>query len=409
MNSILIRNIKCLAGIHPSSVEYLKGADMSHLPAIEGAYVLIDDGKIIGFGKDEDAPDMAEEIIDGTGRFVLPGWCDSHTHVVFPASREKEFADRIQGLSYEEIARQGGGILHSARQLNEMPEEELFDSAMRRLDEMKRTGTCAVEIKSGYGLTVEGEMKMLRVIRQIKQASPLLIKATFLGAHAFPAEYKNNHQGYLDLLIHILLPQIQEEGLADFVDVFCEQNYFSKEETERILEAGVKHGLRPKIHVNQFHIIGGVQAGVKYNALSVDHLEHISDADIETLRTSRTMPTALPACSLFLNIPFTPARKIMDAGLPLALATDYNPGSAPSGNMNLVVSLACMQMNMTPEEAIHAATINGAYAMDVHRETGSITVGKRADLIITQPVSSLAYLPYSFGSNLVERVLVGGR
>ncbi|MBL0308353.1 MAG: imidazolonepropionase [Bacteroidetes bacterium] len=406
MKSKLIRNIKCLAGIREAETRMVKGREMAVLPSIAGAFLLIDDGKIIAFGKDEEAPDMAEEVIDGTGRLVLPCWCDPHTHIVYPQSREKEFVDRIKGLSYEEIAKRGGGILNSARQLAATSEEELFESAWKRLEEIIATGTGAVEIKSGYGLSVEGELKMLRVIKKLKEKSPLQIKATFLGAHAYPQEYQNNHQGYLNLLIHVLLPQIKAEGLADFIDVFCEKNYFSRDETEKILEAGAKHGLRAKIHVNQFNIIGGVEAAVRNHALSVDHLELISAEDISVLKNTETMPTALPACSMFLNIPFTPARKLMDAGLPLALGTDYNPGSAPSGNMNMVISLACTQMKMTPEEAINAATLNAAYAMGVEESLGSITVGKKANVMLTKPISSLASLPYSFGSNQIERVIL---
>jgi imidazolonepropionase len=303
-------------------------------------------------------------------------------------------------------AAKGGGILNSAKRLNETSEEELFDSAWQRLEEIKAQGTGAAEIKSGYGLIYEGELKMLRVIRSLKEKSKLTIKATFLGAHAFPMEYKQNHEGYLNILLEKLLPQIADEGLADFIDVFCEQNYFSAAETDRILEAGARYGLKPKVHVNQFNIIAGVQASVKHSALSVDHLEHLSDEDILTLKNSDTMPVALPGCSFFLQIPYTPARRIIDAGLPLALASDYNPGSTPSGNMSFVVSLACIQMKLLPEEAINAATINAAYAMGVENELGSICKGKKANLFITRLMPSLAYLPYSFGSNLVERVMV---
>lgn len=406
MNSVLIRNIKCLAGIRDAGIKMVRGAEMKILPSIEGAFLLIANGRIVAYGKEEDAPEMAEEIIDASGRFVLPCWCDSHTHLVYPRSREQEFVQRIQGLSYEEISSRGGGILNSARHLAATSEGELFESAWQRLEEIRKTGTGAVEIKSGYGLSLEGELKMLRVIKRLKEESDLTIKATFLGAHAFPKNYENDHISYLDLLINILLPQIKEEGLADFIDVFCEKGYFSKEETGKIMEAGTRFGLRAKIHVNQFNIIGGVEAGVSYDALSVDHLEHISDEDIAALRRSSTMPTALPGCSFFLNIPYTPARRMIDAGLPLALASDYNPGSAPSGNMSLIGSLACTQMKMTPEEAVNAMTINAAYAMGVEDDLGSITIGKKASIIITQPIPSTAYLPYSFGSNLVERVIL---
>ncbi|MFN8287844.1 MAG: imidazolonepropionase [Chitinophagales bacterium] len=406
MKSALIRNIKSLAGIQNASTQKLSGAQMAALPAIENAYLLIEDGLIKTFGNNEDAPERADEVIDATGRLVLPAWCDSHTHLVFAAYREAEFVDKIHGLTYEQIAAKGGGILNSAKKLNETTEEELFESASQRLLQLEQMGTGAVEIKSGYGLTYEGELKMLRVIRKLKEKSKLTIKATFLGAHAFPTEYKANHEPYIDLLINKLLPQIADEGLADFIDAFCEKNYFGAEETGRILEAGAKYGLRPKVHVNQFNVIGGVETSVKYNALSVDHLEQLSDEDIAVLKDSETMPTALPGCSFFLRIPYTPARKIIDSGLPLALATDFNPGSSPSGNMNLVVSLACINMHLTPEESINAATLNSAYAMDVQNNLGSITLGKKANLIITKPVSSVAFLPYSFGLNSIERVIV---
>jgi imidazolonepropionase len=406
MSSVLIRNIQSLIGIRPSHQRLVKGKAMQELPAIENAFLLLENGIIKDFGKTEDGPERVDEIIDATGRLVLPAWCDSHTHIVFAGSREKEFEDKIKGLTYEQIAARGGGILNSAQKLAETTEEELFDNAWLRLTEMQTLGTGAVEIKSGYGLSYGGELKMLRVIRKLKERSPLTIKATFLGAHAFPAGFKADHEGYLKVLLEQLLPEIAGEGLADFIDVFCEENYFSAAETDRILEAGVKYGLKPKIHVNQFNVIGGVQVAVKHKALSVDHLEHISDEDILTLKHSETMPVALPGCSLFIKIPYTPARKIIDAGLPLALATDYNPGSAPSGNMNLVNSLACINMGMTVEEVINAATLNGAYAMAVEAQLGSVTKGKKANLILTHPVSSLAMLPYSFGSNLVARTLV---
>jgi len=407
MKSVLIKNIKLLAGIRDVGTRMVKGEEMKTLPSIENAFVLIEGGLIKAFGSNAEAPERIDEVIDATGKLVLPAWCDSHTHIVYAGSRESEFADRIKGLSYEEIAARGGGILNSAKRLTETSEEELFESAWQRLEEIQSTGTGAVEIKSGYGLTVDGELKMLRVIRKLKEKSLLTIKATFLGAHAYPAEFKNNHEGYIKLLIGELLPKISAEGLADFIDVFCEENYFSASETGRILESGAKHGLQPKVHVNQFNIIGGVQVSVKHKALSVDHLEHLSDEDIATLKNSGTMPVALPGCSLFLKIPYTPARKIIDAGLPLALATDFNPGSAPSGNMNLVNSFACINMNLSPEEALNASTLNGAYAMGIEGELGSITIEKRANLIITKPLASLAMLPYSFGSNLIERVLIG--
>ena len=369
--------------------------------------MLIENGLIKAFGRNEGAPERADEVIDATGKFVLPTWCDSHTHLVYAGSRENEFVDKIKGLTYEEIAVRGGGILNSAKRLAETSEEELFDSAWLRLETIQDFGTGAVEIKSGYGLSYDAELKMLRVIRRLKEKSALTIKSTFLGAHAYPAQFKTNHEGYLKILLGELLPKIADEGLADFIDVFCEESYFSAAETDRILAAGVKYGLKPKVHVNQFNVLGGVAVSINYGALSVDHLEHISDEDIAALKNSNTMPVALPGCSLFLKIPYTPARKIMDAGLPLALATDFNPGSAPSGNMNLVNALACINMNMLPEEVINASTLNGAYAMNVTQELGSITIGKKANLILTKPVSSLAMLPYTFGDNLVERNIIG--
>lgn len=402
MKSILIRNIKSLVGIRESHVELVKGSAMKILPSIEDAFLLIEGGVIKSFGGNNEAPERADEVINATGKFVMPCWCDSHTHVVYAGSREQEFTDRIKGLSYEEMAKRGGGILNSANLLKKVSEEILFESAWERLEEMKLMGTGAVEIKSGYGLSYEGELKMLRVIKKLKEKSSITIKATFLGAHAYPEEFKTNHESYISLLLNKLLPEISSEGLADFIDVFCEKGYFSAEETDRVLEAGVKYGLRPKVHVNQFNIIGGVQVSLKYNALSVDHLEYISNEDIKSLLASPTMPVALPGCSLFLNLPYTPARKMIDSGLPLALATDFNPGSAPSGNMSLVVSLACMQMKMTPEEAMNAATLNGAYAMSVADQLGSITVGKQAKIFITKPMPSLSFLPYSMGNNMAE-------
>lgn len=406
MKSVLIKHIKCLIGVRPGEVRFVSGKAMSTIPSVEDAYVLIEKGKITSFGKSEQAPDRADEVIDAKGKLVLPAWCDSHTHLVYAASRENEFVDRIKGMSYEEIAARGGGILNSAKRLNETDENILIESALIRLQEIAATGTGAVEIKSGYGLTVEGELKMLRVIRHLKENSTLTIKSTFLGAHAIPEKFAQNREGYINLLVEEMLPLIAQEKLADFIDVFCEKNYFSAAETDQILEAGVKYGLTPKVHVNQFNVIGGVAVSVKHKALSVDHLEHISDEDISALQQSAAMPVALPGCSLFLKIPYTPARKIIDAGLPLALATDYNPGSAPSGNMNLVNSLACINMNLTPEEVINASTLNGAYSMGVENELGSIAIGKKANLIITKTVNSLASLPYSFGNNPVERVII---
>lgn len=347
-------------------------------------------------------------VIDATGQFVLPAWCDSHTHIVFATSREEEFVDKLKGLSYADIAAKGGGILNSARKLNAATEVELFNSAWKRLDEISKLGTGAVEIKSGYGLSVEGELKMLRVIKKIKEKSKLSIKATFLGAHTFPIEYKENHQGYIDLIINEMLPVIAKEKLADYIDVFCETGFFSPDETEKICRAGMAYGLKPKIHANQLNLSGGTQVGVKLGAISVDHLETIDDVAIQTLANSNTIGTLLPTAAFFLRMPFQPARQLIDAGCAIALATDFNPGSSPSGNMNLVNAMSCIQMKMLPEEVINASTINGAYAMELENEVGSITVGKKANLILTKPISSLAYMPYAFGSNLIDKVMIGG-
>jgi imidazolonepropionase len=406
MASILIRNIKLIAGLRESNASMVKGPEMKVLPVMEDAFLLVENGLIRKFGKDADAPGHAAEVIDATGKFVLPCWCDSHTHLVYASSREMEFVDKINGLSYEDIALRGGGILNSAKKLAETTEEELFDAAWKRLEEIQNFGIGAVEIKSGYGLSVEGELKMLRVIKKLKERSKLTIKASFLGAHAYPAEYKQNHAAYLDILVNQLLPVIAAEGLADFIDVFCDRGFFSADETDLILSAGAKYGLPPKIHANELDYSGGIEVGVKNKALSVDHLEFTGDEQIEVLRHSGTMPTLLPTTAFFLGLKYPPARKIIDAGLPVALASDYNPGSSPSGNLPFVLSLACIQMRMLPEEAINAATLNSAYAMGVEKHLGSITMGKKANLLITKPVPSIAYLPYSFGNNLVDRVII---
>ena len=407
---ILITNIKELLQIREMSVLKVSGTEMATLPSIKNAFLLINDNLISDFGLMENCPEIAvDERIDATDKIVLPAWCDSHTHLVFASNREQEFVDRINGLSYEEIANRGGGILNSAKKLQETSEDEIYNQSKIRLEEIMKLGTGAVEIKSGYGLSVESELKMLRVIKKLAQNYPITIKATFLGAHAFPTEFKNNHDAYIDLLINEMIPTIAKENLAEFIDVFCEVGYFSIEETERIIKAGKAFGLIPKIHVNQFNAIGGIALATKYDALSVDHLEIVTNEDIIALKNSETMPVALPSCSFFLSIPYTPAREIISAGLPLALATDYNPGSTPSGNMNLVVSTACIKMKMTPEEAINAATINGAFAMGISKTHGSITKGKIANLIITKPISSYYQLPYSFGSNLIESVIIEGK
>lgn len=407
--SILIINIKELIQVRDQNTLKVSGKDMQHLPTIKNAFLLIKNGEISDFGRMESCKNMvADKTIDATDKLVLPTWCDSHTHIVYAGNREQEFVDRINGLSYTEIANRGGGILNSAKTLQNTSEDDLYNQSAQRVKNIIKLGTGALEIKSGYGLTLESELKMLRIIKRIKEHFPIKIKATFLGAHAFPEAYLNNKKGYIDLIINEMLPKIGKENLADFIDVFCEKGYFSLEDTETILSAGKQYGLIPKIHVNQFNAFGGVAMGVKHNALSVDHLEELTQEDINVLIGSETMPVALPSCSFFLSIPYTPARRIINSGLPLALATDYNPGSTPSGNMNFVVSTACIKMKMTPEEAINAATLNGAYAMGISEEYGSITKGKKANLIITKPIPSYNYLPYSFGENNIETVIIKG-
>lgn len=411
MNRKLLTNIKALLQIRPERTAAISGLKMDELPSLENAWLLIEDGKIASFGAvGENMPKRDEntEWVDCKGGFVLPSFVDSHTHLVFAKSREEEFEMRIKGYGYEEIAAAGGGILNSAAKLASMSEDELFDSALERLHEVMATGTGAIEIKSGYGLTTEAELKMLHVARRLKEASLIPVKATFLGAHAFPKEYKTNHQGYIDLLINEMMPRIAGDGLADYVDVFCERGYYSAKETEMILEAGARHGLKPKIHVNQFSLSGGVQVGVKMGAVSVDHLEVIGQEEIDCLKGSNTIPTLLPSCSFFLGIPYGPARDLMAADIPVALATDYNPGSTPSGNIPFVMSLACIKQKMTPNEVINACTMNSAAAMELQDEMGSITVGKRANLIVTKPMPSLAYWMYSFGkgTGLIEDVIV---
>ena len=405
----LFINIKELIQVRDSNISFVSGNEMKELPTIKNAFLVIENGLIADYGSMENCPKIDAEIIDVTGKMILPSWCDSHTHIVYAGNREGEFVDRINGLSYEEIANRGGGILNSARKLQETSEEELYNQSKARLEEVIQLGTGAIEIKSGYGLTEEAELKMLRVIKKLKENYNIPIKATFLGAHAVPQEYKDNKQGYLLMLIDEVIPKVAAQNLADYIDIFCETGYFSVADTELILSAGKKHGLIPKIHVNQFTAIGGVQAGIKFDALSVDHLEEMREEDIVALQNSKTMPVALPSCSYFLSIPYTPARKMIDAGLPLALATDYNPGSTPSGNMNFVVSTACIKMKMTPEEAINAATINGAYAMGLENEVGSITKGKLANFIITKPINSYGFIPYSFGINQIENIYLKGQ
>ncbi len=408
MKTIII-NIKQLLQVRAINVIKVSGLEMSILPKLENAFLIIDKNFIEAFGNMIDCPNLSQYIvINADQKTVLPTWCDSHTHIVYAGNRELEFVDRLQGLSYEAIANKGGGILNSAQKLNQTSEQELYKQSEIRLKEVIAQGTGAVEIKSGYGLTVEGELKMLSVIKKLAHNYKIAIKATFLGAHAFPAIYKQNQECYIDLIINEMLPAIAQENLADFVDVFCETGYFTVLQTQKIIKAAKSYGLIPKIHVNQFTNISGIEMAVQNNALSVDHLEIVSDQDIAVLKNSVTIAVALPLCSFFIEIPYTPARKIIDAGLPIAIATDFNPGTAPSGNMNLVVAMACIKMKMTTEEAINAATINGAYAMNLSQSHGSITVGKRANLIITKPLTSYHQIPYNFGSNLIETVIIEG-
>lgn len=405
----LFINIKEL--IQVRDLEFLKisGTAMKVLPTLKNAFLLVEDNTIIDYGLMQNAPNSIDNIIDCNEKMILPTWVDSHTHIVFAGNREQEFVDRIKGLTYEEIANKGGGILNSAKKTQETSFEDLYQQSAKRLEEVMTLGTGAIEIKSGYGLTVDSEIKMLSVIKKLKENYSIPIKSTFLGAHALPTEFKNNKQGYIDLIIQEMLPKITKENLVDFIDIFCEKGYFTVEDTEQILEAAKKYGLRSKIHVNQFNSIGGIKIATKHNALSVDHLEILNDDDLDYLINSETMPVALPSCSFFLGIPYTPARKIIDNGLPLALASDYNPGSTPSGNMNFVVAAACIKMKLTPEEAINAATINGAYAMGLSGSHGSISKGKNASVIITKEIPSYSYLPYAFGSNLIQQVIINGQ
>ncbi len=405
-------NIKSLVGILDSNKEKLAGAEMAKLESIENAWLVVDNDKIESFGSmntlDLDTISIYDLQIDADGKFLMPAYNDSHTHLVYAASRESEFVDRIKGIPYEEIARKGGGILNSAKKLQSTSEEELYETAYLRLEQVRLQGTANIEIKSGYGLTTEAELKMLRVIRKLKETSSLTIKANFLAAHAYPLEYKQNHEAYINLIINEMLPRVADEGLADYIDAFCEDGFFNAEETSKILEAGAKYGLKPKIHANQLHYSGGIQVGVKYNAVSVDHLECVGDDELNCLFNSNTIGTLLPSAAFFINLPYQPARKMIDAGLAIALASDYNPGTSPSGNMSFICSLACTQLKMTPEEAINACTINGAFAMELQAQTGSITVGKYADLILTKKIPSLAYIPYAFTENCIEHVFVKG-
>jgi len=409
---VIIKNIAELVQVEEEIQEKVSGAAMKNLATIKDAFLSMEDGIITDFGSMNDWAGIENlnntEVIDAEGGMVFPTWIDSHSHLVFGGTREGEFVDRINGLTYEEIANRGGGILNSAQKLAEATEDELYESASARLIELIKMGTGALEIKSGYGLSTESELKMLRVIKRLKAKFPITIKSTFLGAHALPLAYKDNKEGYLNLIEEEMLPKVAEEGLAEYVDIFCEKGYFSVEDMERVVNVGKKYGLIPKVHVNQFNIIGGVPSAVKLGALSVDHLEVVNQEDIDALKGSATMPTLLPSCSFFLKIPYGPARDMMDQGLPVCLATDYNPGSTPSGNMNFVVSLACIHMNMNPEEAINAATINGAYAMGISKSEGSIAKGKKGNIFITKKIPSYAFLPYNFGHNIIEKVFING-
>lgn len=405
---ILIENIKGLVLVCTDTSEIVAGASMSQLPVIERACLLIRNGTIHWFGPmDQNAPERADQVIDATGRFVFPCFVDSHTHMVFAGSREGEFVDKIKGMGYEEIAKKGGGILNSAKRLQNTSEEELYDSALERLEEVISTGTGAIEIKSGYGLTTENEMKMLRVARRLKESTSVVIKTTFLGAHAIPANIPR--QEYIEKVIKEMIPKVAGEGLAEYCDVFCEEGFFTPDETRQILEQGLKYGLKPKIHANQLNISGGVQVGVACGAISVDHLESIGRDEIDCLKNSNTIPTLLPGAAFFLNMNYPPARDLISAGLPVTLASDYNPGSAPSGNMPLILSLACIKMKMSPEEAIIASTINGAFALEIQHQLGSISVGKVANVFITKPIPSTNFFPYAFGSRLIETVILNGQ
>jgi len=413
MNRILIKNIHQLIQVREQTNEPIKGKELDIVPAIENAWLAIDDGIIADYGKMEDFPGISDwkglEIIDADGKLILPAWVDSHTHIVYAGSREGEFGDRIRGLTYEQIAQRGGGILNSAQKLKNASEEDLIEQALVRCNEIISQGTGTVEIKSGYGLYPDSELKMLRVIRELKKLTPLTIKSTFLAAHAVPTEFKQNNVAYIDLIINETLPKVAEEKLADFIDVFCEQNYFTPEETIQILNAGKKYGLIPKVHAEQMSNYGGVLAGVKCGAISVDHLEYVQQKEIDALLNSNTIPTILPGAAYFLSLPNPPARQMIDAGLPLAVASDFNPGSSPSGNMNLMQSICCIQYKMTPNECLNSATINSSFAMNVQQEVGSITIGKKANLIITKKMNSLDMIAYSFGSNPVDKMILNGK
>lgn len=411
----LFTNIKGLLQVNRLKQSKLSGAEMKILPSIPNAYLLIENDKIIDFGSQKDwllskeKWGFIDKVEDLEGRFVYPGYCDSHTHIVYAGNRETEFVDRINGMTYEEIASRGGGILNSAEKIATINFQDLYNESAERLQEVISQGTTAIEIKSGYGLNLEGELKMLRVVEKLKENFDIPIKATFLGAHALPTAYKKDKNAYVDYIIEKMIPAVADENLADYIDVFCEKGYFDTTDTERIVKAGLQYGLKAKLHVNQFNSIGGIQIAKKHRALSVDHLEVLTEQDLDSLKGNNVMPVALPSCSFFLSIPYTPARKIIDSGIALAIATDYNPGSTPSGNMNFVISTACIKMKMTPEEAINAATLNGAYAMDLSHEVGSIDIGKKANIIVSKKMDSFYFIPYAFGSNPIESVYVNGK
>ena len=407
--SLLIKNIKKLIQCRTEKTPFVSGKDMSFVPSIDNAYLVIKNGKINDFGKMQELKKInTDQVIDAKNRMVLPSWCDSHTHIVFAGDRSKEFIDRIKGFSYEEIAARGGGILNSAKLLQNTSKEDLYNQSNMRINSVIRQGTGAIEIKSGYGLSLESELKMLQVIKQIKDSSKMQVKSTFLGAHAYPNEFKENKDGYIDLVLNKMLPAFKKKNLIDYIDVFCEKGYFSPEDTEKIIKEGLKYDIRSKIHVNQFNVLGGVKIAVENNALSVDHLEVLQDDDIKILSKGSTIPVVLPTCSYFLGIDYAPARKLIDTGLPIAIASDFNPGSSPSGNMNFVISTACTKMKLTTEEAINAATINGAYAMGLEDKVGSISKGKIANLIITNKINSIDEIPYNFGGNQIHKVILEG-
>ena len=407
--SLLIKNIKKLIQCRTEDESYVSGKDMSSLPSVDNAFLYIENDKIIDFGEMQDCLySNVEEVYDAKGCMVLPSWCDSHTHIVYAGDRSSEFMDRIRGLTYQEIAEKGGGILNSAKLLSNTPVEEIYNQSIKRVNDVIKQGTGAIEIKTGYGLNYESELKMLEVIQEIRKNTKLQVKSTFLGAHAYPKDYKENKEGYLDIILNKMLPDFKKRNLIDFIDVFCEEGYFSKEDTERIIIEGKKYDIPAKIHVNQFNSIGGIEVAVKNKALSVDHLEVLSEIDLNILKQGNTMPVVLPICSFFLGIDYAPARKIIDAGLPLAIASDFNPGSSPSGNMNLVISTACTKMKITSEEAINAATINGAYAMKLSDKVGSITKGKLANLIITKPINSIDEIPYRLGNDNIRDLILNG-